>query len=331
MRWVLEEGLGVKERGPDQPVVANTPHRKYMRPFDVRCVKKDKVGKGRRRIVITSILDAMITAPTTVTLKEEQLSRFTGYPVTLPVFEGPLDLLLFLIRRQEIDICDIPIARITLQFLDYLSLMEEMDIEVAGDFLVMAATLLEIKSRMLLPKPPVFEEEFEDAIEEDPRAELVRKLLEYQQFKSAAGDLNQRAEEQKRLFSRTTVVPNLSFSRPEPALAGNPDAFSLWTALQEVLARVEAAGPVFREVTRPKVTIRQQMLHILKLLEHSTTGVTFAAIIFYEGRTDLPTRVEVIVTFLALLELMRLHRVVVRQEELFGEILLHLAPVSAVH
>lgn len=268
----------------------------------------------------------MITAATTITLTEEQLTRFTGYPVTLPVFEGPLDLLLYLIRRQEIDICDIPIARITEQFLDYLTLLEELDIEVAADFLVMAATLLEIKSRLLLPRP-VLQEEAEEEEAEDPRAELVRKLLEYQQFKSAAGVLQQRADEQKQLFSRTDVVPNLPFARPEPSLAGNHDPFSLWTALQEVLARVEKAGPAIREVARPKVTIRQQMVHILKLLESTREGIGFADTIFYAGRVDSPTRVEVIITFLALLELMRLHRVLVKQDELFGKI--KIVPVQA--
>jgi segregation and condensation protein A len=264
----------------------------------------------------------MITAPIVVSLNEEQLSRFTGYPVTLPRFEGPLDLLLYLIRRQEIDIYDIPIARITRQFLDYMMLMEALDIEVAADFLVMAATLMEIKSRLLLPKPPALLEETEEE-QADPRAELVRQLLEYQQFKQAAGDLAVRAEERKRIFSRTGVVPNLAFLRPDPALAGNPDAFSLWAALQEVLARVESQGPAVREVVRPKITIRTQMLHILHLLEAEPAGVAFTRI-FIDPSGLLPTRTEIIVTFLAVLELMRLHRVQVVQKELFGEIRIRL-------
>lgn len=262
----------------------------------------------------------MLTAPATATLSEEQLARFTGYPVALPVFEGPLDLLLYLIRRQQVDICDIPIAKITTQFLDYMALMETMDIEVTADFLVMAATLMEIKSRMLLPKPPVLAEEEEEA--EDPRAELVRKLLEYQQYKSVAGELHKLAEEQQRHFSRTTVVPNLPFMRPDPALAGDPDSFSLWTALQTVLARVEAQGPTIREVARPKVTIRQQMVHILQRLELHPAGVSFADLIFYAERDTLPTRTEVIVTFLAMLELIRMQRIAIQQSALFGEITL---------
>jgi len=273
----------------------------------------------------------MMTAPITINLSEEQLTRFTGYPVTLPVFEGPLDLLLYLIRRQEININDIPIARITAQFLDYLALLEELDVEVAADFLVMAATLLEIKSRLLLPRPPAELREEDDLEEDDPRAELVRRLLEYQQYKSAAGLLGQRVEDQKQIFSRTMVVPNLPFARPDAGLAGNPDAFALWTALQEVLARVEAAGPHIREVARPKVTIRQQMLHIIKMLDAAPAGIEFAHLIFFVGRPDIPTRIEVIVTFLAMLELMRLHRIIVVQDELFGGIKLRAVQQQLAH
>lgn len=273
----------------------------------------------------------MTTAYSAAVFTGEQASRFTGYPVTLPAFEGPLDLLLYLIRRQELDIYDIPIAVITGQFLDYLALMEAFDVEVAADFLVMAATLMEIKSRMLLPRPPT-ELLPEDEEQEDPRAELVRRLLEYQQYKSAAGELHRRADEQKRVFLRSAVVQELSFLKPDPALAGDTDAFSLWAALQQVLARIEAAGPVMREVVRPKVTIRQQMLYILQMLETHPQGVTFAVLLLGDG-LELPTRLEVIVTFLALLELMRLHRIEVAQSALFGEIVvraLH-APAPAVN
>lgn len=270
----------------------------------------------------------MVTTTLTLTLNEEQLSRFTGYPVTLPVFEGPLDLLLYLIKRQELDIYDIPIAKITAQFLDYLALMEELDIELCAEFLVMAATLLEIKSRMLLPRSAVMVEEAEDVVEDDPRAELVRKLLEYQQYKSAASELQRLGDEYRRCFPRASIVPNLPFQRPDPSLAGNPDSFSLWTALQTVLARLETAGPTVREVARPKVTIRQQMVFILRLLDANPTGLAFTAVFDLDARTTPLTRVEVIITFLAMLELMRLHRVAIRQDEPFGEIYLVLRPAQ---
>ena len=238
----------------------------------------------------------MDTAPVAVTLSSEQLARFTGYPVSLPIFSGPLDLLIYLIQRHDVDIYDIPIAEITAQFLQYLSLLKEFDIDVAAEFMLMAATLLEIKSRMLLPKPPVFDDSLDEP-DEDPRAELVRKLLEYHQYKSAADELNRRAEEQKQLFPRSAVVPYLHFSRPDAQLAGNPDAFSLWTALQEVLARLEVEGEVIREVARPKVTIRKQMLHILRMIEENKSGLAFIELIFFPDRADNPTRLEVIITF----------------------------------
>jgi segregation and condensation protein A len=263
----------------------------------------------------------MLAAEIAVTLSEEQLSRFNGFPITCPVFEGPMDLLLYLIRRQQIDVYDIPIATITSQFMDYLALMEILDIEIASEFLVMAATLLEIKSRMLLPRPPALLEEEED--EEDPRAELVRRLLEYQQYKGVADALQRRAEEQRRVFSRTSIVPNLPFARPLPGLSGEVDAFSLWTALQSVLARIETMEPAVREVVRPKLTVRSQMLCILQVLASAPEGATFTEIIFCRPE-HVPTRYEVIVTFLAMLELMRLRRVAVRQRTLFGEIRLHL-------
>jgi len=269
----------------------------------------------------------MTIAYTSPSLSQEQLSRFTGYPVTLPTFEGPLDLLLYLIRRQELDIYDIPIAVITGQFLDYLALLEAMDIEVAADFLVMAATLMEIKSRMLLPRPPA--ELIEEEEQEDPRAELVRRLLEYQRYKSAAEELNRRAGEQQRVFSRTAVVQEMPFVRPESRLAGDTDPFGLWAALQEVLARVEAAGPMLREVVRPKVTIRQQMLLLLNLLEMHPDGIRFTSVFFGEGQA-VPTRFEVIITFLAVLELMRLHRIEVVQRELFGEIIVRAVKAQMV-
>jgi segregation and condensation protein A len=265
---------------------------------------------------------ASIAAPSAVQLSEEQLSRFTGYPVTLPAFAGPLDLLLYLIKRNEIDITDIPIARVTAQFLDYLALLEALDVDVASEFIVMAATLLEIKSRMLLPRPPVLVEEDEDE-DEDPRAGLVRRLLEYQQYKSAAQSLAQRADEQSRIFPRTTAVEGMPLITQLPELDGNVDAFSLWTALQEVLARVETAvTPAVREVVRPKITIRKQMLHILHLLNAAPDGVTFTQVFFYEDREHPLTRMEVIVTFLAMLELIRLKRLIISQRKLFGEIVL---------
>jgi segregation and condensation protein A len=267
----------------------------------------------------------MLTAPISAIVTDEQRARFTGYPVSLPLFEGPLDLLLYLIRRQQLDITDIPIAQITGQFLAYVSLMQELNVDVAADFLVVAATLLEIKSRMLLPRPPALLVEDEEEAE-DPRAELVRRLLAYEQYKAAAADLLGRAEQESRVFPRPNIVPLLSFARPEPGLEGDSDAFSLWTALQEVLSRAESSGDPVREVTRRRLTIRQQMMRILKVLAASPQGVPFADIFFEPDGAHAPTRGEIITTFLAMLELIRLHRVLVLQEALFAPIILRAVP-----
>ncbi len=262
----------------------------------------------------------MYTATNTANISDELRARFTGYPVSVPLFEGPLDLLLYFIKRQEIDINDIPIAAITRQFLDYIKLMEVLDIELASDFLVMAATLLEIKSRMLLPRPPAFiEDKAED--DEDPRAELVRRLLEYTQYKSAAQELQKRAEERGQSMSRPDIVAGIPQPKIDPEYSVDPDSFNLWKALQEVLARAEAAGPVIREVSRPRVSIRQQMMYILKQLEKTgAVGMLFADI-FFSDDCDFPLiRTTIIITFLAVLELMRMHLITIKQKELFGEI-----------
>ncbi len=271
-------------------------------------------------VIIIATFIIMYTATNVVNISDELRARFTGHPVSVPLFEGPLDLLIYFIKRQEIDINDIPISTITRQFLDYIKLMEVLDIELASDFLVMAATLLEIKSRMLLPRPPAMIEEKIDE-DEDPRAELVRRLLEYTQYKSAAQELQKRAEERSQCVSRPDIVATIPLPKVDPEFSVDPDSFNLWKALQEVLARAEAAGPTFREVSRPRVSIRQQMMYILKQLEKcGPDGIVFADI-FFTPDCDFPlTRTTIIITFLAVLELMRMHRITIIQKELFGQI-----------
>lgn len=240
---------------------------------------------------------------------------FTGHPVLLPIFEGPLDLLLYLIDREEIDIFDIPIERITSQYLEYLRALESLNLEVAGEFLVMAAQLMEIKSRMLLPKPeqPVLEEEEVG----DPRAQLVARLIEYRRYKAVAEELRQRAEAQQYVFSRAEVVPangngNGQHERPFLMLE-KVSTFDLWAAFQSVLNRVKA--PVIGEVPRPRFTVAQKIAAIAAQLKWSREGVQFVEL--FSGDVS---RAEMIVTFLALLELIRLRRVKVVQEALLGEI-----------
>lgn len=229
----------------------------------------------------------------------------------LPVFEGPLDLLLHLIREHQIDIYDIPIAQITEQYLEYLAMWEALDLAIAGEYLVMAATLLEIKSRMLLPQPPPTNGAEEEA---DPRAELVRKLLEYQRYQGAVETLRQWEDFRRLLYFRGAL------ENPEdyllPVAAGSLDIVQLVTALQRVLA---AAGveetPVTAVLPRRRVSLRMKMAETLRKVRAHPKGIGF------EELFTLPCPpYEVVLTFLALLELLRLGRVRVVQKKALGEI-----------
>jgi segregation and condensation protein A len=244
-------------------------------------------------------------------LTDEELAGrlFTGHPVALPIFEGPVDLLLFLARRERIDVFEIPIADITRQYLEYLVLLEAIDVEIAGEFLVMAASLIEFKSKSLLPEEQQAEEENEED-EIDPRAALAARLLEYQQYKEASSDLRERREIQRYVFAREFGVPE---DDERWVLAGELTAEHLWAALQEVLARVEA-GHKPRTIAKARFTVRQKMAAIAKAV------LADASVPFLSLFEDVLNKIEVIVTFLALLELIRLGKVRVRQERAFGEI-----------
>jgi segregation and condensation protein A len=249
---------------------------------------------------------------------------FTGHPVKLAIFEGPLDLLLYLIDRDEIDIFDIPIEHITNQYLEYLSRLESLDLEVAGEFLVMAAQLLEIKSRMLLPADEQTKGE-EDEEVGDPRAELVARLLEYRRYKHVAEELRARAEVQRFVFSRRELVNGNGNGdhQDQPCLMLNEvSAFDLWAAFQSVLSRVKE--PRSGAVTRPRFTVAQKMAAIAAQVRWAEDGIAF-----FDLFDEKVTRVEVIVTFLSLLELIRLRRVRVAQEGLLGHIRVYAIAQSA--
>jgi segregation and condensation protein A len=229
------------------------------------------------------------------------------YKVTLEVFEGPLDFLLNLIRQSEIDIYDIPIAQITEQYLQYLSLMEALDLEIAGEWLVMAATLLEIKSRMLLPKDPVRSDDDEEPF--DPRLELVERLIEYEKFKSAAEMFREREEERAKVFMRGPA--EVEFDLKPLFSLEDITAGDLLSALQRVLADV-GDGDV-TTLQRRKVTVRMRMREIWHKLTDRAGRATFEDL-FDED----VTRVDVVITFVALLELLKMRRVKVRQRAAFG-------------
>jgi segregation and condensation protein A len=231
------------------------------------------------------------------------------YKVKLEVFEGPLDLLLFLIKRDEIDIYDISIERITRQYLEYLQAFKELNIEVAGEFLVMAANLVYMKSRSLLPadqQPPD-----EEADEDDPRWELIRQLIEYKKFKEVAADLHVREIEQQRRFARAAnVSAELALA---PIRLGEVGIFQLINAFQNVIKRIEARQDL-REIFDDQFTVSEKIEMILQRIADG------GQLRFSELFETMISRVEIVVTFLALLELIRLKQIRAVQNEPLGEI-----------
>lgn len=222
----------------------------------------------------------------------------TLYNIALPIFEGPLDLLLHLIKQNKIDIYDIPIALITKQYLEYLEVMKELDLEIASEFLVMAATLIYIKSSMLLPKP-------EQPQEEDPRAELVEQLVEYQRFKEASKVLKERYQIWSLAFPRQTSKEK-EFSLQEVNI------FDLFTAIKRILDKPEPKIHIPKETVR----VEDKIDSILNLLKEKKS-LTFDELFLPES-----TKIEIIVTFLALLELLRLKTVKAFQEKPFHKIII---------
>lgn len=229
--------------------------------------------------------------------------------VNLPAFEGPLDLLLHLIQQDEIDITDIPISKITRQYLEMLELMQELDLEVAGEFLVMAATLMRIKSRMLLP--PIIEEQEEL----DPRETLVRQLLEYRRFKEAAKDLERLEAERRRQFERGAPA---QLEDPEASELLPVSLFRLLEALKGALARQVPA--VVHTIHAEPMRIDEAMSLLRENLK------TRGRLLFAEMLDLFVTRIEKITAFLGLLELLKLGDVRAAQEDLFGPIFLEYQP-----
>lgn len=238
-----------------------------------------------------------------------------AYEVHLEMFEGPLDLLLFLIRKDDLDIYNIPISEITREYLSYLDLMKDLNLELAGDFLVMASTLMQIKARTLLPSHESEEEEGPD-----PRQELIAKLIEYQKYKEAARFLSEQAERFKDVFYRGAP----RFSDEEKTL--DVSLFDLLSTLREVLEQAEDRGIVVKGEEFP---VEEKMQKILFLLERRP----FVAL--REIFRDEARRSAILSCFLALLELVKLQKVFARQETPFGEILIYrkeppLEPVASL-
>lgn len=233
------------------------------------------------------------------------------YRVKLHIFEGPLDLLLYLIKKNEMDIFNIPIAEITRQYLEYLEIIQLLDVNLAGEFVAMAATLMQIKSAMLLPKEETPEEE-----EPDPREELMRRLLEYQRFKDAAQTLAGLESQQLHVFPRAGEVPVETDAAPEEGDGRYFEAtlFDLLTAFSKVLA--EIPKDTFYQVIKDECTVEEKVHELLHLL------VTRKSVQLQELLAQQKNKIHIIATFLAVLELIRQKEVAAQQHEPFGPILL---------
>lgn len=230
-----------------------------------------------------------------------------GYKIKLEVFEGPLDLLLYLVKKDHLNIYDIPIAQVTEQYLQYLNLMQMLDLNIAGEFLVVAATLMQIKSKMLLPPEP---QPDESEFQEDPRAELVGKLLEYEKFKQIAETLRQKENAQKEVFKRPPLADKEEIT--EAGVYFEASIFDLIHAFSKALE--EIPKELFYEVVKDEFTIEEKIHEILHLL--LTSDPVPLAVLFGKAKN----KIEIIVAFLAILELIRLKEIVARQKEIFGEI-----------
>jgi segregation and condensation protein A len=226
-------------------------------------------------------------------MTEDFESILEGYPVRLGNFEGPLDLLLHLIKKHELDIYDIPIALVTQQYLEYIDMMQELNLDVAGEFLVMAATLIHIKSRTLLPRPDPAQED----PDEDPREALVRRLLEHQKFKAAAELLHERETLRNAQWTRADgPIAEIAGEAPEPEI--EVDLFSLITAFRSVVERAKARPKIYLPGEQIPIETRIEQL-LARLSETEAAG-------FEDLFSDMQSRAGMIVTFLAILEMIRL-------------------------
>jgi segregation and condensation protein A len=238
------------------------------------------------------------------------------YNVKIEAFEGPLDLLLHLINRLEIDIYDIPVAEITEQYLLYVHTMKELELDVASEFLVMAATLLAIKSKMLLPKhEEAIPDEFGFEEEEDPREELVERLIEYRKYKEAANEFKDLEHERSLIY---TKPPSDLSEFAKEAQAGSSDLnvslYDMLGAFQKLLRRKKLQKPLSAKVTRQEIPIEKRMVEILELLGQVKTRKSLHELFPVQERNHM------VVTFLALLELMKRQEIFVEQEGNFAEI-----------
>ena len=240
--------------------------------------------------------------------------------VQLAIFEGPLDLLLYLVKKEEVDIYEVNLTKIATQFIEYVELMRELDLDIAGEFLVMASTLMYIKSRELLPVDKQAQVEEEDD-EEDPRWELIRQLVEYKKFKDAAARLQELETVQDNIFRRVPGRPE--FATDIPAAQFELSIFDLVNAVSNILKRFNQREKT-RDVFEDKWTVSEKIEYLMELIKSRPI------LKFSELFADATSRTEVVVTFLAMLELIRLKQFRIRQAEPFSEIEIRFAPPTVL-
>jgi len=248
-------------------------------------------------------------------VRQPSAARMSEYKVQFEVFEGPLDLLLYLVKKEEVDIYEVNLTMIATQFIEYVETMRQLDLEIAGEFIVMAATLMYIKSRELLPVDQQVETDGEDE-GEDPRWELIRQLVEYKKFKDAAVRLQQFEVDQENVFPR--LPAKLEFESTRPAARPEVSLFDLVGAVGAILKRFQQHDEP-RDIFEDKWTVSEKIEFLRQMLAARRT-VRFTEL--FENTTS---RAEVVVTFLALLELIRLKFLAVEQPEPFSEIVINLA------
>ena len=246
--------------------------------------------------------------------KEERVNELTEINIKLDVFEGPLDLLLHLIQQMEIDIYDIPIATITEQYMNYIHTMKTLELAVAGEYLVMAATLMAIKSKTLLPIQE-FVTDDEELWEEDHREELVTQLLEYRKYKYAAEKLTEKAEERSLYYTKDPMNIDGLADVEKPLKRGQVKKIDLIRAMQKILERKKFSQKMEKTITPDDTTIE----------ERNTHGCTFDS--FFES----PSKSEVVTTFMALLELMKKGQIIAQQKENYESIMLYPAVGDTEH
>ncbi|MFY4775925.1 segregation/condensation protein A [Metabacillus sp. RGM 3146] len=239
------------------------------------------------------------------------------YHVKINAFEGPLDLLLHLINRLEIDIYDIPVAQITEQYMYYIHAMKELELDVASEYLVMAATLLSIKSKMLLPKQEeeLFEDDYMTEPEEDPRDELMQRLIEYRKYKEAADDLKAREEDRSLVYTKPpSDLSEFSSDIQPDKLPLNVSVYDMLGAFQKLLRRKKLQKPLTTRITRQEIPIEKRMDEIVKELKEFPGKRNFYDLFPYASKDYL------VVTFLAVLELMKKNLIQIEQENNFSDL-----------